>query len=470
MHHVAGPGDVHWYWVLYNVPAGTTNLPTNVKGVGTLGNNSVDSKLAYSPPCSKGPGRKTYTYTVFALSAAPQIGVDASAVTRDVLLAAIQDRTLSSATLTVTYNRSGDYAATTAAPACQERIAAFRQANEQVSAWCDDKYLYVESTAFADHVLMVGITSWNQQVPTPQFYSSSNAWQIPLSPVLADTPSATNGQDAIGLAINGVPIFDPTRQDGVYSADADPLLIGEVDVCGGHSGRAEDYHYHAAPTCMIGTLANPNGAVIGYGLAGFPIRDLQESSGATPVNLDRCNGHDHDGLGYHYHATTQYPYLMGCYRGIVNTRLQPKTHAMRDPGQPVQAQITGFDRADDGWIHLSYVYAGVAGETAYRKVNDTCYEFQYTNPPPGSPSGGAASQTACPAIESPSSGQQPPQQPGTSGQPGQPGGQPGPQNGQQSPVGTPPPTPSANGAGQPGQTGPGDRPTPPPPPPPTPTR
>jgi len=55
---------------------------------------------------------------------------------------------------------------------------------------------------------------------------------------------------------------------------------------------------------------------------------------------------------------------------------------MRSPGQPVAAQITGFDCGDDGWIHLSYVYTGLTGDTAYRNANDTCYEFRYTNPPP----------------------------------------------------------------------------------------
>jgi hypothetical protein len=47
----------------------------------------------------------TYTYTVYALSAAPQINGPAISVTRDALLNAIADRTLGSATLDVTYAR-----------------------------------------------------------------------------------------------------------------------------------------------------------------------------------------------------------------------------------------------------------------------------------------------------------------------------------------------------------------------------
>ena len=105
MHHVASPSDVHWYWVLYNIPANVIGLAKNITGIGTLGTNSVNRKTEYTPPCSKGPGSKTYTYTIYALSADPQLSVPASQVNRDVLLKAIQNITLASAELHVTYTR-----------------------------------------------------------------------------------------------------------------------------------------------------------------------------------------------------------------------------------------------------------------------------------------------------------------------------------------------------------------------------
>ncbi|MBK8824496.1 MAG: YbhB/YbcL family Raf kinase inhibitor-like protein [Anaerolineales bacterium] len=105
MHHVPGPGDAHWYWVMYNIPVSVTSLEKNVAGIGILGNNSVNSSTVYAPPCSKGPGEKIYTYTVYALSAEPQFSVSASDVSRDVLLDAIKDITLASASLNVTYTR-----------------------------------------------------------------------------------------------------------------------------------------------------------------------------------------------------------------------------------------------------------------------------------------------------------------------------------------------------------------------------
>ena len=106
MHHVASPDDVHWYLVLYNIPADVTGLSKNSRGIGTLGTNSVNKQTAYTPPCSKGPGPKVYTYTVYALSAWPQLSVPATQVNRAVLLNAIRDITLASAELHVTYSRN----------------------------------------------------------------------------------------------------------------------------------------------------------------------------------------------------------------------------------------------------------------------------------------------------------------------------------------------------------------------------
>lgn len=106
MHHQA-PETVHWYWVLYNIPADVTSLPTNVSGIGTLGNNINNGLAEYSPPCSQGPGDKTYTYTVYALSGEPQLSVRAAEVNRETLLAAIEGITLASADLDVVYARAG---------------------------------------------------------------------------------------------------------------------------------------------------------------------------------------------------------------------------------------------------------------------------------------------------------------------------------------------------------------------------
>jgi phosphatidylethanolamine-binding protein (PEBP) family uncharacterized protein len=106
MYHVASPTDIHWYWVLYDIPADVTSLVKNVTGIGTLGINSVNGQNAYTPPCSTGPGPMEYSYTLYALSAIPQLTVPATQVNREILLTAIQNITLASASLNVTYSRS----------------------------------------------------------------------------------------------------------------------------------------------------------------------------------------------------------------------------------------------------------------------------------------------------------------------------------------------------------------------------
>jgi phosphatidylethanolamine-binding protein (PEBP) family uncharacterized protein len=105
MHHVDPEGKIKWYWILYDIPSSITALPRNVTGVGTRGNNSVNGDTTYAPPCSQGPGSKTYIYTVYALSAPPEITVPPADVSRDVLLAAMTDRTLASSELNVIYTR-----------------------------------------------------------------------------------------------------------------------------------------------------------------------------------------------------------------------------------------------------------------------------------------------------------------------------------------------------------------------------
>jgi phosphatidylethanolamine-binding protein (PEBP) family uncharacterized protein len=107
MHTVPVPNESHWYWVLYNIPSDVSSLVKNAIGVGTLGNNSVNKKTEYAPPCSKGSGPKLYTYTIYALSAPPQFDIPASQVSRDFLLSAIKDRILDAAELNVYYSRQG---------------------------------------------------------------------------------------------------------------------------------------------------------------------------------------------------------------------------------------------------------------------------------------------------------------------------------------------------------------------------
>jgi phosphatidylethanolamine-binding protein (PEBP) family uncharacterized protein len=101
MHHVDPEGKTKWYWILYDIAAQMHGLPAGVGNVGTLGTNSINGKAEYAPPYSKGPGEKTYVNTVYALSAPVKPGVPPAQVACDLLLAAMKDRIIASAQLSV---------------------------------------------------------------------------------------------------------------------------------------------------------------------------------------------------------------------------------------------------------------------------------------------------------------------------------------------------------------------------------
>ena len=97
-------GSPKWNWVLYSIPGAAAGLAAGTSGVGVTGVGSDLPGQVYNPPCPGGPGAKTYTLTVYALSASPTLPA-AGLVTGDVLTSAISAITISSASLTMTYAR-----------------------------------------------------------------------------------------------------------------------------------------------------------------------------------------------------------------------------------------------------------------------------------------------------------------------------------------------------------------------------
>jgi phosphatidylethanolamine-binding protein (PEBP) family uncharacterized protein len=105
MHHITRDNDTHVYMVVANLPAAMRELRSGDATLGNWGQNTVNRKNAYAPPCSQGPGDKTYTITLYSLSAEAVLPRD-KPLTRDALLAAIKDTTLGTATLDVKYARA----------------------------------------------------------------------------------------------------------------------------------------------------------------------------------------------------------------------------------------------------------------------------------------------------------------------------------------------------------------------------
>ena len=102
MHHFPPANESkHVYMVVYNLPASSDHLEQG-STLGTWGVNTVNRQTAYTPPCSKGPGRKDYILTVYALSTA---AVSSGSATMDDLLSNTKGTTLATAMLSVGYAR-----------------------------------------------------------------------------------------------------------------------------------------------------------------------------------------------------------------------------------------------------------------------------------------------------------------------------------------------------------------------------
>ena len=99
-------GAKKWSWVLYNIPSSTRSLIKGRTGVGKTGAYIESSAQIYHAPCSQGPGLNKYTFTVYALSENPELSTNQAEVTGEVLTKAISDITISSASLSLSYQRS----------------------------------------------------------------------------------------------------------------------------------------------------------------------------------------------------------------------------------------------------------------------------------------------------------------------------------------------------------------------------
>lgn len=253
---------------------------------------------------------------------------------------------------------------------------------DNTTTHCAAETAFVESDGLpTTHNMMVGIASWQQQVPLPQAYTGDNAWQIPLAPKLSDNPisGATDlFRGAIALAVNGVPIFNALNNRG-----DDAFLAGELDQWGGHSGRADDYHYHIAPTHLQEVVGTEQ--PLAYGLDGFPIYGLTEPDGSPVADLDEYNGHFDDDGNYHYHATETYPYINGGMRGVVDyengqVEPQPHTHEIRPAGEPLRgAEITAFSQTGTNAYSMQYTLNDETYTVNYVIENGT-YTFEFIDP------------------------------------------------------------------------------------------
>jgi hypothetical protein len=251
------------------------------------------------------------------------------------------------------------------------------------TAW-DTTYFYVASNGIPNHNMMVGITSWQQQVPVIQNYTGTNRWSIPLQPVYATTPLSTRTnlmRGAVAIAVNGIPIFNALNNRG-----EDSYMIGELDQWGGHCGKGDDYHYHAAPLSLSSTSGLKP---IAFALDGFAVYGAKEPDGSNMQALDTCHGHIYNNGVYHYHGTTTYPYVVGAMKGKVTidpastapeNQILPQAFAspIRPALTPLRgAVITGFTAPAANTYNLTYQIGSRFGHVNYTWDNARHYHFEF---------------------------------------------------------------------------------------------
>lgn len=143
------------------------------------------------------------------------------------------------------------------------------------------------------------------------------SYTLPLNPTAAATPNCTS-LGAIGVLSDGVALFN-----GLDASGRDAVAHETQDKCNGHPDGQEMYHYHDVPSC-IRNAATGSSTLVGYALDGYGIYVERDSKGNLPTNadLDACHGRtspvEWNGkltTIYHYDATLEYPYTIGCFHG-----------------------------------------------------------------------------------------------------------------------------------------------------------
>jgi YHYH protein len=181
-----------------------------------------------------------------------------------------------------------------------------------------------------------------QYDPNPNSISEQDlALELPATPALADEPQCTGGE--VGVLLTGSLVFNAVDAGG-----RDAVAHEVQDSCDGHPQNTGVYHYHSVSGCAEDDHGGRHSELVGYAFDGFGIYGHYGEDGEVLTNedLDECHGHTHeiewDGEPaemYHYHATYEFPYTVGCFRGTTVTRFggggggQPPTFGVTE-GHP----------------------------------------------------------------------------------------------------------------------------------------
>jgi hypothetical protein len=232
-------------------------------------------------------------------------------------------------------------------------------AKPSISVTCSKTELKVSSN---------GMISFAFEPKTPNALNTQDwNWSVPLNPAKAKSvTSIKNVLGTLGFTVSGLPVYGPTEGPMPPAQSyGDPIYNKIMDTCGGHTGPGREYHHHAITLVQQCNLSKQK--ILGYALDGFPIYTTLgcldkkcvktalmksgyvktgdpttnswdaytfKTSKSTSV-LDACNGRTQPDGTYGYHATTNFPYIIGCFTGTATL----PTGRAAEPMPPMGGQM-----------------------------------------------------------------------------------------------------------------------------------
>lgn len=155
--------------------------------------------------------------------------------------------------------------------------------------------------------------------------AQSISWSLPLNPKAATKPKCL-GLGPVGVLDDGVYLYDALDGEG-----RDAVAHEVLDSCDEHPQQDDELHHHDVPSCIL-DKAKGRSTLVGYAADGYGIYVERTASGAllTDSSLDACHGRTSAVLWngkvqdvYHYDATEEYPYVIGCYHGTPTSKSAP---------------------------------------------------------------------------------------------------------------------------------------------------
>ena len=149
--------------------------------------------------------------------------------------------------------------------------------------------------------------------------------RVPIAPKALATPQPIEYL-VIGVTLTGA-LWHVELANASTTFWANPISILPLDQCFGHP-YSQQYHYHAYSwKCFPNQGTKGPSPLLGYAMDGFGIYGPRGADGKeiTNAQLDECHGRTAPVLWngkiqnvYHYVANSEYPYAVGCFRGVVD--------------------------------------------------------------------------------------------------------------------------------------------------------